>query len=197
MNIIKNLLPKTYADEIEASLCSEKFPWHYNSTTYNKHDVDLGFVFNEETEDTGQFTHSILSRKNQHKSEYFGLIFPILVLLEKETDKEFTSRLVRIKCNLITREANYNENFHNPAHVDVAGLDTAESLVYYVNDSDGDTFMFNEYINPSNKKQKITLKDRVSPEKGKMILFNSTKLHASSPPRINKSRIVINFVFET
>jgi ectoine hydroxylase-related dioxygenase (phytanoyl-CoA dioxygenase family) len=69
------------------------------------------------------------------------------------------------------------------------------SMVYYVNDSDGDTFLFNEFQN-SNKVTEVTLKQRVMPRKGRAVIFDSNRFHASSNPINNTSRFVINFTFK-
>ena len=37
---------------------------------------------------------------------------------------------------------------------------------------------------------------RVSPRKGKAIIFDSNIWHASSNPRQNQNRIVLNFIFQ-
>ena len=69
-----------------------------------------------------------------------------------------------------------------------------ESLLYYVNHSDGDTFIFNEkfYGETINK---LTVNKKITPNRGQCVLFDSTYLHAGSPPRIHDYRMVINLAF--
>ena len=62
-----------------------------------------------------------------------------------------------------------------------------KSLIYYVNDSDGDTIFFNDNL----KEIK-----RVNPKKGKAVLFDSNILHCGSNPINTLNRVVINFIFE-
>jgi hypothetical protein len=57
--------------------------------------------------------------------------------------------------------------------------------LFYINDSDGDTVFFNE--------QKEEIK-RVSPKKGRMVVFNGDILHAGSTPSKNV-RMFINYNF--
>jgi hypothetical protein len=71
------------------------------------------------------------------------------------------------------------------------------TFLYYVNDSDGDTFIFNEKVNPAmgenqNYPDKFTLLERVSPKKGDAILFNGLHYHSSSTPEHHDSRIALN-----
>lgn len=78
-------------------------------------------------------------------------------------------------------------------HVDV----NYEHLVclYYVNDSDGDTFLFDKtkkelpYLT---KDSKLEIVKKVSPKKGRVVLFNGNRYHSSSGPTKN-IRCIINF----
>jgi ectoine hydroxylase-related dioxygenase (phytanoyl-CoA dioxygenase family) len=36
----------------------------------------------------------------------------------------------------------------------------------------------------------------VSPKKGKAVLFDSNTWHASSNPRVNQNRVVLNLIFQ-
>ena len=58
------------------------------------------------------------------------------------------------------------------------------SLIYYVSDSDGDTVFYN-------KDKEIK---KVTPKKGKTVLFDGHLLHRGTKP-INKTKILLNFVF--
>lgn len=71
---------------------------------------------------------------------------------------------------------------HNNPHVDfpfphMVGL-------YYVNDSDGDTIIWD-----GDKKESIT------PKRGRFAVFDGKYYHASACPRNNPTRIVLTFNF--
>jgi hypothetical protein len=57
--------------------------------------------------------------------------------------------------------------------------------LYYINDSDGDTILFND------KEEEI---ERITPKKGRMVLFDGSIKHCSSRPS-NLSRSILNFDF--
>ena len=64
---------------------------------------------------------------------------------------------------------------------------------YYSNPSlHGDTVIFNERFD---RKGDLTVRKRVSPARGKAVVFDSNTWHASSNPRVHSNRIVLNFCF--
>ena len=75
------------------------------------------------------------------------------------------------------------------------------SIVYYVNDTDGDTHIYDtdlktmsgwNYIVRDKKFEHFTLNKRISPKKGRVVIFNGLLPHHSSYPTLN-DRYVINF----
>ena len=58
-------------------------------------------------------------------------------------------------------------------------------ILYYVNDSDGDTFFFGKDINDG-------ISRRITPKKNRAIIFDGLIYHAGSLPTANK-RVILNF----
>ena len=92
----------------------------------------------------------------------------------------------RIKSNLCFNVSGYKKTNYQPIHLDKPSKGYM-SLLYYVNDSDGDTIFFDKNI-------KMT--KRVNPKKNRAILFDSNILHSGSNPIKSKKRIVINTIFK-
>jgi hypothetical protein len=86
---------------------------------------------------------------------------------------------------------------HNGVHVDLPPEFPHIAGVYYVNDSDGETIIYNQTIDevPGNS-QNVNLKEhmRVKPKAGRMVLFDGARYHCSSQPTLNY-RCIINFDF--
>jgi len=81
---------------------------------------------------------------------------------------------------------NSNQNKHNTPHLDFPNLkDPCFTLIYYVNDSDGDTVFFDEDLN---------IKKKITPKMGNMVLFNGNSPHAASHP-IKSHRYIISYTF--
>ena len=85
-----------------------------------------------------------------------------------------------------------NGGIHYP-HVDVNK--PHYTLVYYVNNSDGDTYMWNEKYETEEYPTYFTLLDSISPKKGKALLFNGMHYHSSSRPKVSRERIAITINF--
>jgi len=80
-------------------------------------------------------------------------------------------------------------------HVDMRIPHTV--FLYYVNDTDGDTFLFDKTIDDAStpeefKQAKFKIHKRVTPKKGRVVVFNGNRYHSSSGPTIAQ-RCIINF----
>jgi hypothetical protein len=196
--IIDNLINETYQDTLDCILKSPNFPWYYNDNTNSLLNLGKGFTLTDMVKDVPQFVH-VFNAQGKVQSDHFKLVEPIIYNLEKYTGKNYIDRIHRVKANLMWQNPNFCDNSHNIPHVDtyMTGSDV-ETLLYYVNDTDGDTFIFNKKIDSNEVKvfdNELKIQKRISPKKGRLILFDSTYLHTGSPPRKHKTRLVLNFVF--
>lgn len=78
---------------------------------------------------------------------------------------------------------------HNGIHVDVPIPHIA--CVYYVNDSDGDTIIYENTYGTDTKAELIP-HTKVTPKKGRMVFFDGYRYHCSSQPSRNH-RCIVNF----
>ena len=140
--------------------------------------------------DSPQFTHMIFDPELGVTSPLFEYVKPILWFLEDRTGYKAVE-LGRIKANLLL-PTNTKSNNYNPPHIDSGNKDYT-SMVYYVNDSDGDTRIFNNHVEENYYDLKMI--ESNPPKKGSAILFPSTRFHCSSNPINSKKRIILNFVF--
>ena len=199
LEIYDNFLPDDFADEIENVLMGDQFSWYVNpATTYAKdysNKVELDELQTKNTIEHSQLTHSFHYTKDDkdgvENSNYCSLIYSIMDILKTNTFWKDNLRLIRSKANLNFSMTNYTKDNHQPIHPDVSKHKWKEggykSLLYYVNDSDGDTIFFDDELN-------VTM--RVSPKKNRAIIFDSNNLHAGSNPIKNHMRAVINLVFK-
>lgn len=170
MQIIDQYFSKQIQDEIESVLSSNDFPWFFIPETVSG-DKESKLPKFKNTKNTFGFKH-FLYDFNEVNSNYF-----------KDFNNLFKfNNLIRAKINLLTPIAGYKKNNHNQPHVDIDDKEHV-TKIYYVNDSDGDTFFFD-------KNHKLI--QRVTPKKGRLIVFNGLILHAGSNPIKFDRRMVIN-----
>ena len=99
----------------------------------------------------------------------------------------------RIKVNFNPKEIPEHKGSCYVPHVDIED-GGGWTGIYYVNDSDGDTVIFNEETNnPIRNNEEISVKEIINNKRGRLVLFNQNLLHAGCPPIESNYRIVINF----
>jgi hypothetical protein len=99
-------------------------------------------------------------------------------------------KVLRIKANILNKTD--KQNHIHPPHVDIAIPHMV--LLYYVNDSDGDTIIFDQK-HSSGYVPTLTVNRKVSPKAGAAILFDGLTYHSSASPEHAEERIVLNINF--
>jgi len=197
IKIIDDLLTPGYANALENDAYSHLL-YEYRRKTSVPLEGHFLVTEDENTYDDGQLVCQIYHLPNGEPQPLFNSyesFIRVLTLTILDNAKEFKAvGPVKIKFNML-RKTDFPENHYNIPHVDYDTLNKM-SAIYYVNDSDGDTILFNERFDETKLPEKLTIMQRVAPKKNRLVLFDSDRFHASSNPRTNQERIVINFVFQ-
>ena len=189
IEVIDNFLEENIFNELYIKIHDGSFPWFKNKDSYTVDKKDLNSLNNfKDMIEYMQFVHIFFtynSIENVYvRSNNFDTIECICERLAKKFPKEEVL-LQRAKVNLQPQNLKFKKNNHNSPHIDLKN-ENHKVLLLYVNDSDGDTFFFDN----NNKIIK-----RVSPLKNRAIIFDGNILHAGSHPKNNDCRIVINIDF--
>ena len=194
MLVIENLVPKSYQNEIEDVLKNVNFPWFLYETLVNEYNE----VKNENTNVTNAFglTHTLYEPNTGVNSNYYSFFKPILYFMEEKTDIEVQS-VLRIRIRKTMPTIGHDNTKYNPPHVDLPEVNPYKTLVYYVDDTDGDTILFNEFYIPGSdiNKQQVTEYKRNTPKKGNAVLFDGHRYHSGNNPINYSTRTIINFDF--
>ena len=67
-------------------------------------------------------------------------------------------------------------------------IDNHYVVLYYVLDSDGDTIIYNE----QEESETYTIKERVTPKQGRVVIFDGRFYHTAEQPRHN-TRCILNY----
>lgn len=184
--ILDNLVPQSMAEAIQRTMLHTLFA--YNPSTIQDTDWDPN---DSNIKPTHQFIHPILHADGSAEDNLFEAIgLPILWFLEQRTGVKF-EELHRIKINLLTPN-NTTENNYAPPHWDLPDPGWV-SMVYYINDSDGDTKIFDKYA--AERNDNLNVIGTSTPKAGSAVIFDSNRWHASSNPINFPNRYIINFVF--
>ena len=189
MKIIDDFISPKMQDELEANILNSNFPWGRMASSNLANQPTPDYVEKKRIEfldnniiDPPQFHHNILI--NQEPGPFFGWFTPIIDALKFKN-----IRILRMKMNFNVPYIGTSDNSYGIPHVDLADEVGYTTCIYYVTDADGDTVLFNEKNGHSGK---LSIKERVMPKKGRIILFDGNTLHAACPPISNKPRIVVN-----
>lgn len=188
---IDDVIPKLYQDQIEAETTSNRMVWHFLQESGRRAAVETNY--------TG-FCNTIFHADDRMMapSPMVTLVMPLLFMYCDKAKIPFNT-LLRIRIGLFPRTM-IEVPHHNP-HVDFYIPHNVG--IYYVNEADGDTSIFNETSEQVSfdqslnytKEGKFTLSKSISPKKGKMIGFDGKHYHASMHPMKSPSRIAIAFAF--
>ena len=188
--ILENIIPQHDQDIIEAYVNTPSLEWRYT------HNI------------TGTFGNTIDTR-----------VFPANVLTEEKIDSKILKIINTIQhnvCDILdvnflktyrckinhTQPLDFDYNPNDLIHIDMKINHLV--VVYYINDSDGDTVILNnsngdsmdEVFKHINGVQNDCFTPMVSvkPKKGSVVIFNGNLYHYGDYPKIN-NRYVINLDF--
>ena len=187
-----NIIDSKLADQIELALMSGLVKWQYAASTISKSFVPP-YNYTPLVLDSHQLVSLIVADGEILDEEVFKLIRPIFDnFLKLENVQEVF--IERIKLNTLFKDTELTEDMFNVPHTDNPDPNY-KTFLYYVNNSDGDTYFFNNF-STDQPFFDLELSKKFSPKKGKGILFPSNQYHASSNPNSNLRRLVINFVYK-
>ena len=183
--VIDQAVPASIQDALERVALCDKINWLRQERATYPAGSPLIFPLTPDAVDVQQFTHT-LYEDNQPVSKLFPSILPVMTAIPYTI-----KQMIRIKMNLCVYAQMDNPNAHGMPHVDFTEIkEPLLSAIYYVNDSTGDTLIFNQRYGQT---APLTVKTRVTPKKGRLVVFDGALFHAGNTPKTNAPRININF----
>jgi len=185
--IIDDFIPIAYQDSILGMLTGHEFPWNIHPYSVSRAPI-TDYYTDVPTKDHIQFRHMFMEDDVSH-SKFCEYMKPLTMCFENIYGSIETRQ--RIKANLLMKQD--GPHLQHP-HSDIGGVGTnSKTLLYYVNDSDGDTVLYNEYYYESTIGL-LTRQQTISPKKGRAVIFDSHQIHSACCPAISDYRIVINMI---
>lgn len=201
--VIDNFLPEIYVSSFYNLLTGPTTPFTYHFSKFSVSGYGTVDAFKHlyytdvPTQEHVQMNRTFVKDNIIVSEEFYKNFAPIVACFETHTNTK-VSNIIRIKANLLLNQEGPKLQ---PPHVDGMRMidnkyvfEGKKSLIYYVNDSDGDTVLYNERFN-GEPVGRVTEQLRVTPKKGRAIIFDSNQIHSGSAPTNKAYRVVINCIF--
>jgi len=160
----------------EGSFNNRDLPWYFL----------LDITHSEELEGQGRcaFVHNFADQKKGIVSSFH----PLFLKLIKNSCKKIKVKKVNILQGKTLFEFPKSKVLNIPDDPHINSNEKHFSMIYYVSDSDGDTIIYNE----KEKSKSYTIKKRISPKQGRVVLFDGQLFHTEQEPK-NYKRCIVNY----
>jgi len=192
IRIIDNFLPDLEFAKLQEYILSVNFPWFYCEH------VSLppaeNFITDPLAVETDGFHHIFYDKEYDVESfatEYLNNFYKRL-----EEQLGFTkNNFIRIRSSMKSPKLGFTSENYNLPHIDY--FFPHETLIYYLNDSDGDTRIFDQEFaqtknNWDEEPEKFTTKCRITPKANRLLWIDGFRYHTASNPIESKRRVIIN-----
>jgi hypothetical protein len=191
MIVVDNFLDESNFLTLKSFIESMDFPWFYIPT------VSLppnAIITDPLAKETFGFNHTVYDHETDIKSFFFQSMPLILTTFEEKFEIKI-KKLLRIRLGMKHPKIGFSKENYNLPHVDY--FYPHGTLIYYINDSDGDTFIFNETFNDARgEPENFSIQSRVTPKANRMLfLEDGLQYHTASNPIVSDRRIIININF--
>lgn len=201
---VDNVVPLAFQQSvIERIQGDTHFPWFLLHRIGHPDLFDLGSrsVYTDPniTDDAGFFHMAFDGQSNSPHYDFFRTILEFFI----EKTNVQVGRMLRVRLRYTHKGVAHTSNKYAAPHVDFYTGAAYATFIYYVNNSDGDTIIFDKIFDAQAEPYNPVLADplpellRVTPKQGCGLFFNGHRYHAGNFPTDHSSRIVINFDFET
>jgi hypothetical protein len=191
IKVVDNLIPYGYQKHILGLVENQDMDFYFH-----KNIVDPRPLHHNGTKNTNihAFAH-VAFRDKKVQGRFFPTLYPLTFSITEKTGVSFTM-LDRMGVNFSIGQGESRMLHHLP-HIDQCFPHYV--AIYYVNDCCGDTFIFeqkNESLTYEEDDRKYeedvwTIKHRVTPKMGRLVIFDGAHYHASSDTT-DDFRCVIN-----
>ena len=183
--VIDDFISLEYQEEIKKELLGidNDFPWLYSEDVTGAGDFD--------SQHRAGFGHQYVELDDDDVSEVKSLYHHLFTpMLSKACQylKIPEAEIIQGRSFLQLPLKNIDTSIVDSPHIDLDPGDEHIVVLYYVNDSDGDTIIYNEREESST----YTEKQRVTPKQGRVVIFDGRQYHTAQQPS-NGTRCIVNY----
>ena len=187
--VIDDFIEKEYQEQIkkvllgQAAFDDQEFPWYYIE--------DVTAAGDDDSQHRAAMSHQYVEWEDNKDSmgviasDFHELFIPML----QRAAFKFRMRYVNALQGRSSLQfpLNLKERSVDLPHIDIYSRKHLVCL-YYVCDSDGDTIIYNE----REKSESYTIKKKVTPKQGRVVLFDGRLYHTAEQPNHDK-RCIVNY----
>lgn len=172
--VYDDVLTNNEQDEIEKYLTDYYFPWYLQEATVSRP------IVNSVVKRELPFMGHAFCLDSVPCSVAYEVTLNVLNTICKKIELPY-QRVLRSRANLIFKDGNSDGT---GVHVDFEEEHTV--VLYYVNESDGDTTLYADDLGKE-------VLQTVSPKKGRVVVFDGLIKHSAGVPVNHPTRIVLNY----
>ena len=190
--VIDDFIDIQYQEDIKRILIGDynyknkSFPWYYTS--------DVTAAGDEGNQNRPALSHVYVEYVEGKPTGKKATIFHHLFLdMLKKVCKDMNIKNINVLQgrSFLQFPLNLKDKIADTPHIDMEDREHLVAL-YYVCDSDGDTLIFNEREQSKNGLTVYTIKKRVTPKQGRIVLFDGSLYHTAEQP-LNNIRCIVNY----
>ena len=176
IKVVDDLIPVDYQNFIIDLILNQEISFYYHPNIVDPREIHRG------KDNIHAFTHQLYQEKTGY-SKFLPSLMPLTMHITEKTGVGYTM-LDRMRFNFAT--GCESDMLHHLPHVD--NFYPHLVAIYYVNTCDGDTFIFdqkNESMTLEEDERRYeenvwTVKERITPKRGRLVIFDGSQYHASS-----------------
>jgi hypothetical protein len=190
LRVFDNFLDAAEFNKLSNIVLGSKFPWFFGEHV-SLDPTDSALIKDPLAAETWGFHHSVFEREWNVQSFTYEHLEPFFEKINKEFG--FTQQhLIRARLSLKFQKYGFTSDNYNIPHVDYRY--PHESFIFYLNDSDGDTRIFNEWCSSTDilSPDVFTTQSRITPKANRLVWINGLQYHTASNPIESTKRVIIN-----
>ena len=187
VDVIDDFLDESYFDFIVNEVMGDdNFPWYYSEdSTYRNTKT---YSVNGEVKSTQGFSNVLVVDDKTH-GRLGDLVYPFALKVKSYLGAK---KILRVRADMCLQ--NPQGAVHGP-HVDYPGKFHYSSILY-LNETDGNTFIFNERDPGSQVDGKnishFSIKETIQPKPNRLVVFDGRYIHSGCSPKEHKCRKLLN-----
>ena len=196
ITVIDDFLDKEYQEKIKNVLMgNDHFLWKNEEINFDWYFIsDVTDAYSSRQQKRSALVHTYFEEGETIDDDIFNYLFLPMLKGVRERMKIKNMNVVQGR-SFLQFPLSLKDKTPDTPHIDLdQGIEHIVAL-YYVCDSDGDTIIYNEREDQGLESKSYTIKEKVTPKQGRMVIFDGTLYHTAEQPKDN-IRCVVNYDLE-